>query len=152
MNRSKRCPLLPSVAEVEESSEASTEPETESKEETTEKATETECTTEATEEQTTEKTAGNTATYGVKSLAHFNTHDGTYKIQYNPVNNRIYYMQDEAKIMYYDLNTNKTETAVDLSESDYRDAFKTYGVNPYTGKLYLNVQNENIGIYRCRGR
>ena len=49
--------------------------------------------------------------------------------------------------MYYDLNTNKTETAVDLSESDYRDAFKTYGVNPYTGKLYLNVQNENIGIY-----
>ena len=131
----------------EESSEASTEPETESKEETTEKATETECTTEATEEQTTEKTAGNTATYGVKSLAHFNTHDGTYKIQYNPVNNRIYYMQDEAKIMYYDLNTNKTETAVDLSESDYRDAFKTYGVNPYTGKLYLNVQNENIGIY-----
>ena len=135
------------VAEVEESSEASTEPETESKEETTEKATETECTTEATEEQTTEKTAGNTATYGVKSLAHFNTHDGTYKIQYNPVNNRIYYMQDEAKIMYYDLNTNKTETAVDLSESDYRDAFKTYGVNPYTGKLYLNVQNENIGIY-----
>ena len=135
------------VAEVEESSEASTEPETESKEETTEKATETECTTEATEEQTTEKTAGNTATYGVKSLANFNTHDGTYKIQYNPVNNRIYYMQDEAKIMYYDLNTNKTETAVDLSESDYRDAFKTYGVNPYTGKLYLNVQNENIGIY-----
>lgn len=126
------------VAEVEESSEASTEPETESKEETT----------EATEEQTTEtttETTDNSTAYEVKSLAHYNKYDGKQKIQYDPVNNRIYYMQDKAQIMYYDLNTDQSETVLDLSETEYKNASLDYGVNPFNGKVYADIQN--LGLY-----
>lgn len=126
------------VAEVEESSEASTEPETESEEETT----------EATEEQTTEtttETTDNSTAYKVKSLAHYNKYDGKQKIQYDPVNNRIYYMQDKAQIMYYDLNTDQSETVLDLSETEYKNASLDYGVNPFDGKMYADIQN--LGLY-----
>mgnify|MGYP000024678589 CR=1 FL=1 len=136
------------VAEVEESSEASTELETESEEETTEKATETECTTEATEEQTTEtatETTDNSTAYEVKSLAHYNKYDGKQKIQYDPVNNRIYYMQDKAQIMYYDLNTDQSETVLDLSETEYENYFLNYGVNPFNGKVYADIGR--LGLY-----
>lgn len=126
------------VAEVEESSEASTELETESEEETT----------EATEEQTTEtttETTDNSTAYEVKSLAHYNKYDGKQKIQYDPVNNRIYYMQDKAQIMYYDLNTDQSETVLDLSETEYKNASLDYGVNPFNGKVYADIQN--LGLY-----
>lgn len=126
------------VAEVEESSEASTELETESEEETT----------EATEEQTTEtttETTDNSTAYEVKSLAHYNKYDGKQKIQYDPVNNRIYYMQDKAQIMYYDLNTDQSETMLDLSETEYKNASLDYGVNPFNGKVYADINN--LGLY-----
>lgn len=126
------------VAEVEESSEASTELVTESEEETT----------EATEEQTTEtttETTDNSTAYEVKSLAHYNKYDGKQKIQYDPVNNRIYYMQDKAQIMYYDLNTDQSETVLDLSETEYKNASLDYGVNPFNGKVYADIQN--LGLY-----
>ena len=126
------------VAEVEESSEASTELETESEEETT----------EATEEQTTEtttETTDNSTAYEVKSLAHYNKYDGKQKIQYDPVNNRIYYMQDKAQIMYYDLNTDQSETVLDLSETEYKNASLDYGVNPFNGKVYADINN--LGLY-----
>lgn len=133
------------VAEVEESSEASTELETESEEETTEA----EHTTETKEEQTTETTEkaadNNTAAYEVKSLAHYNEYDGKQKIQYDPVNNRIYYMQDKAQIMYYDLNTDQSETVLDLSETEYKNASLDYGVNPFNGKVYADINN--LGLY-----
>ena len=133
------------VAEVEESSEASTELETESEEE----ATKAEHTTETKEEQTTETTEkaadNNTADYEVKSLAHYNEYDGKQKIQYDPVNNRIYYMQDKAQIMYYDLNTDQSETVLDLSETEYKNASLDYGVNPFNGKVYADIQN--LGLY-----
>lgn len=133
------------VTEVEESSETPTELETESEEATTE----TEHTTEATEEQTTETTEkaadNNTAAYEVKSLAHYNKYDGKQKIQYDPVNNRIYYMQDKAQIMYYDLNTDQSETVLDLSETEYKNASLDYGVNPFDGKMYADIQN--LGLY-----
>lgn len=126
------------VAEVEESSEASTELVTESEEETT----------EATEEQTTEtttETTDNSTAYEVKSLAHYNKYDGKQKIQYDPVNNRIYYMQDKAQIMYYDLNTDQSETVLDLSETEYKNASLDYGVNPFNGKVYADINN--LGLY-----
>lgn len=126
------------VAEVEESSEASTELVTESEEETT----------EATEEQTTEtttETTDNSTAYKVKSLAHYNKYDGKQKIQYDPVNNRIYYMQDKAQIMYYDLNTDQSETVLDLSETEYKNASLDYGVNPFNGKVYADINN--LGLY-----
>ena len=133
------------VAEVEESSEASTELETESEEE----ATKAEHTTETKEEQTTETTEkaadNNTADYEVKSLAHYNEYDGKQKIQCGPVNNRIYYMQDKAQIMYYDLNTDQSETVLDLSETEYKNASLDYGVNPFNGKVYADIQN--LGLY-----
>lgn len=133
------------VAEVEESSEASTELETESEEETTEA----EHTTETKEEQTTETTEkaadNNTAAYEVKSLAHYNKYDGKQKIQYDPVNNRIYYYMDKKEIAYYDLNTDQSETVLDLSETEYKNASLDYGVNPFNGKVYADIQN--LGLY-----
>ena len=141
------------VAEVEESSEASTEAptelETESEEETTEKATETERTTEAKEEQTTETTEkaadNNTAAYEVKSLAHYNGYDREPKIQYDPVNNRIYYYMDKKEIAYYDLNTDQSETVLDLSETEYENYSLDYGVNPFNGKVYADIGR--LGLY-----
>ncbi|WP_294367091.1 hypothetical protein [uncultured Ruminococcus sp.] len=132
------------VAEVEESSEASTEPETESEEETTEA----ECTMEAKEEQTTEtttETTDNSATYEVKSLAHYNKYDGKQKIQYDPMNNRIYYYMDTRKIAYYDLNTDQSETVLDLSETEYKNDSLDYGVNPFNGKVYADIGP--LGLY-----
>lgn len=132
------------VAEVEESSEASAEPETESEEETTEA----ERTMEAKEEQTTEtttETTDNSAAYEVKSLAHYNKYDGKQKIQYDSMNNRIYYYMDTRKIAYYDLNTDQSETVLDLSETEYKNASLDYGVNPFNGKVYADIGP--LGLY-----
>ena len=133
------------VAEVEESSETPTELETESEEATTEA----ERTTEATEEQTTETTEkaadNNTAAYEVKSLAHYNGYDREPKIQYDPVNNRIYYYMDKKEIAYYDLNTDQSETVFDLSETEYKNNSLDYGVNPFNGKVYADIGN--LGLY-----